>query len=131
MIIEKQLREAGYISSFYTDPQERPAGKKFTKDDIVIFMPNEEKEFFIDSEGVELNTIPNESNLIDLNCMYCNKLFKGEKPKMCCSGLDCGCMGMPIDPITCSDKCYDLFIKSDKKPKLLSRWLNPTQASLK
>ena len=42
-----------------------------------------------------------------LNCMVCNKEFYGESPKMCCSGRDCGCMGMPIDPIVCSKECYE------------------------
>lgn len=45
----------------------------------------------------------------DLNCMYCNVQFKGSKPKMCCSGVDCGCMGMPIDPVVCSKGCYDML----------------------
>lgn len=43
---------------------------------------------------------------VSLNCMVCNKEFQGEEPKMCCSGKDCGCMGMPIEPIVCSDECY-------------------------
>ena len=29
------------------------------------------------------------------------------EPRMCCSGYDCGCMGMPIDPPYCSNECYD------------------------
>jgi hypothetical protein len=47
------------------------------------------------------------SNEVTLTCMVCNKEFEGEEPKMCCSGRDCGCMGMPIDPIVCSEECYD------------------------
>ena len=26
---------------------------------------------------------------------------------MCCSGRECGCMGMPVDPIVCSKECYN------------------------
>jgi len=45
--------------------------------------------------------------MIQLNCMVCGESFLGEEPKMCCSGRDCGCMGLPIDPIICSPECYD------------------------
>ena len=48
-----------------------------------------------------------ESNrMIELSCMVCGKTFIGEEPKMCCSGRDCGCMGLPIDPVVCSNECY-------------------------
>ena len=26
-------------------------------------------------------------------------------PQYCCNGQDCGCMGQPIDPCTCSKEC--------------------------
>ena len=29
------------------------------------------------------------------------------EPMMCCSGKDCGCMGLPIDPPVCTKECYD------------------------
>lgn len=45
--------------------------------------------------------------LVDLICMVCEAEFKGEEPKMCCSGRDCGCMGLPTEPIVCSKQCYD------------------------
>lgn len=44
---------------------------------------------------------------VELSCMVCGATFMGPKPQMCCSGRDCGCMGMPIDPIVCSKECYD------------------------
>lgn len=47
------------------------------------------------------------TNLIELSCMVCGKMFNGKEPVMCCSGRDCGCMGLPIDPIVCSDECYN------------------------
>lgn len=37
-------------------------------------------------------------------CEICGHDFEGEV-KTCCSGRDCGCMGLPIEPILCSDKC--------------------------
>ena len=34
---------------------------------------------------------------------------------MCCSGRECGCMGMPIDPPFCSEECYKNYkYKKDK-----------------
>jgi hypothetical protein len=51
--------------------------------------------------------IPEPKKLFDLNCIVCGKEFKGEEPQMCCSGKDCGCMGIPIDPVVCSKVCYD------------------------
>jgi hypothetical protein len=29
------------------------------------------------------------------------------EPVMCCSGRDCGCMGLPIYPPVCSVECYN------------------------
>ncbi len=48
-------------------------------------------------------------NLVTLTCMGCGEWFKGEAPKMCCSGRDCGCMGMPTEPVICSPGCYGLM----------------------
>jgi len=53
-------------------------------------------------------------NLVPLSCMNCSTHLMGEEPKMCCNGRECGCMGMPIDPIVCSEKCYDEFINNKK-----------------
>lgn len=49
----------------------------------------------------------------DLVCMVCDKSFKGISPGFCCSGRDCGCMGMPIEPIVCSDDCYGKVIRRE------------------
>lgn len=38
-------------------------------------------------------------------CMVCGGDL-GYEPQMCCSGRDCGCMGMPVDPPICSEECY-------------------------
>lgn len=45
--------------------------------------------------------------LVMCSCMVCGTEFLGEEPKFCCSGRECGCMGMPIEPIACSQSCYD------------------------
>jgi hypothetical protein len=28
------------------------------------------------------------------------------EPPTCCSGHECGCMGMPTEPNVCSEKCW-------------------------
>jgi hypothetical protein len=50
---------------------------------------------------------PLNKHLVTCRCMVCGEEFKGEEPEMCCSGRDCGCMGVPIDPIICSEECYN------------------------
>ncbi len=54
-----------------------------------------------------------------LDCMECGTHYIGEEPQMCCSGRDCGCMGMPIDPIMCSEECYNNFCNKPKKSKTI------------
>ena len=48
-----------------------------------------------------------EKKLVTLSCMVCGTQWQGEEPKMCCSGHMCGGMGQPIDPIICSEECYN------------------------
>lgn len=52
--------------------------------------------------------------LVTNSCMVCGTEFEGEEPKMCCSGRDCGCMGMPVEPIVCSSECYEKLINGKK-----------------
>lgn len=49
---------------------------------------------------------------MESNCVVCGKDIE---VTICCSGRDCGCMGMPIDPPVCSDKCYDELMNNYKK----------------
>jgi hypothetical protein len=51
---------------------------------------------------------------VELSCMNCGAKFMGEPPKMCCSGRECGCMGMPVDPIVCDEKCYNELLEKVK-----------------
>lgn len=48
------------------------------------------------------------SELINQVCISCDAEFVGEKPNYCCSGGDCGCQGLPIDPPLC-EKCDRIF----------------------
>ncbi|MGE7545052.1 hypothetical protein [Sporosarcina newyorkensis] len=41
------------------------------------------------------------------NCHACNKEIKvvaDYEPEWCCDGRECGCRGLPINPVFC-DKC--------------------------
>lgn len=49
-------------------------------------------------------------NITECSCMACGKEFMGEEPKVCCSGRECGCMGMPIEPVVCSDDCFNVIM---------------------
>lgn|SRR5574340_45679 len=44
-------------------------------------------------------------------CLICHKPVPEYKPKYCCNGVDCGCMGQPIEPCVCSDTCYEAVMK--------------------
>ncbi|OCB77981.1 ASCH domain-containing protein [Flavobacterium crassostreae] len=41
------------------------------------------------------------------NCMSCDKKFFGQDAQYCCSGNECGCMGQPVEPVVCSEECYN------------------------
>lgn len=58
-------------------------------------------EYFFDCEILPAD------GLVELTCMFCKETFLGPEPKMCCNGDMCGCGGMPIDPIMCSEDCYN------------------------
>lgn len=53
-------------------------------------------------------------NKIKQYCEVCDKEFLDTPPVFCCSGRDCGCMGLPIDPVVCSKVCYDKMINKYK-----------------
>lgn len=44
-------------------------------------------------------------------CECCGKFVEGFKYQMCCSGHECGCMGMPIEPCICSQECWDKMVE--------------------
>lgn len=59
--------------------------------------------------------VPEPIKIVKLNCMVCEKEFWGKEPTMCCSGRECGCMGMPTEPVVCSEECYDKRFNKQKK----------------
>lgn len=48
------------------------------------------------------------------NCMNCGEKFFGQDPQYYCNGNMCGCMGQPIEPVVCSEKCYDKLLSKCK-----------------
>lgn len=49
-------------------------------------------------------------------CLICGKPVPEYVPKYCCSGIDCGCQGLPLDPCVCSLRCADALFKGIGKP---------------
>lgn len=39
-------------------------------------------------------------------CLICGQPVPDYEPEMCCNGQDCICHGQPINPCTCSDRCF-------------------------
>lgn len=37
---------------------------------------------------------------------------------MCCSGYECGCMGLPTEPPFCSEECYEKYLINNVKDNL-------------
>ncbi len=38
-------------------------------------------------------------------CIICGKDVPDYEPEMCCSGWECGCLGLPLEPPLCSIEC--------------------------
>jgi hypothetical protein len=57
-----------------------------------------------------------------LNCMCCEIEFEGEPPQRCCDGYMCGCMGLPIEPIICSENCYHALLYHNKFTHFIEVW---------
>jgi hypothetical protein len=52
---------------------------------------------------------------VEIVCQGCNETYLGPEPQTCCSGRDCGCMGMPIEPMVCSTECFDRLMERVRK----------------
>lgn len=46
------------------------------------------------------------------NCLICRKPVPDYVPEMCCNGQECGCMGLPINPCTCSKECDEALFNN-------------------
>lgn len=44
-------------------------------------------------------------------CLICKKPVPDFVPQYCCSGMNCGCGGLPVNPCICSDECEDALYK--------------------
>lgn len=49
-------------------------------------------------------------------CLICGAPVFGYEPSYCCSGRECACMGLPLEPCICSKKCYDALMAGIGKP---------------
>ncbi|MFV1457762.1 hypothetical protein [Bacillus mycoides] len=47
-------------------------------------------------------------------CGFITKVEKDYEPKMCCNGYECGCFGMPIEPVFC-DSCEERYYGSPNR----------------
>jgi hypothetical protein len=74
---------------------------------------NTESITYIPGKGATLHEGIAEKQ-VELSCMVCGTKFMGPEPQMCCSGRDCACMGLPVDPIVCSKECYEKGIPPQK-----------------
>jgi hypothetical protein len=43
-----------------------------------------------------------------LKCFNCGEEYDGPELEYCCNGSDCGCNGLPIDPILC-EPCEHIY----------------------
>ena len=57
-------------------------------------------------------------------CFECGEVEIPE-PVGCCSGRDCGCMGMPIDPPYC-DECFDKLMSKRTTENVEPKIQQPT-----
>jgi len=69
------------------------------------------------------------------NCEICGNEIE---ITMCCSGRDCGCLGLPIDPPVCSEKCYEQYIikrkneaMKEKLIELIGFGMEPERSEIK
>lgn len=63
-----------------------------------------------------------QSKLVTLSCQICGNPYLGEEPEICCSGKECGCMGLPVEPLVCSDACNNILTKTYPKMPGLEVW---------
>lgn len=118
------LKALAYIS----DPTE--AAKKWARcgfgEEGEIYSTSEARSFLAGSRW------RGEQGVGNVNCEYCGVLYHGDEPKVCCSGRDCGCMGLPINgPFVCSKGCYEMLIQKrtpTPPPTCCARWVRDRYA---
>ena len=49
------------------------------------------------------------------SCIICGKSMPDFEPQMCCSGFDCGCRGLPVEPPICSEECFNKLGESNEE----------------
>lgn len=66
------------------------------------------------SENIQRRMIAKNNEIDEAGeyCEVCNTFVEGFEYQMCCSGKDCGCLGMPVEPCVCSNECWDKLINT-------------------
>ena len=74
---------------------------------------------------------------MDNDCLICGKPVPDYVPQFCCSGRECGCMGLPTEPCVCSDRCWQALIDgigSDYEQRRINAgielWVEPVTEEL-
>jgi hypothetical protein len=62
-------------------------------------------------------------------CHYCDNIVDNYVPEGCCSGRDCGCMGMPIEPPICDECSGSDGIWNNIEKKLEENKMNYTKTA--
>lgn len=44
-------------------------------------------------------------------CYICKNKMPYYKIRLCCSGHECGCYGLPVDPPVCSGLCFSFLTR--------------------
>ena len=50
-------------------------------------------------------------------CIVCGKDVIGYEPEYCCSGRDCGCRGLPLEPPLCGKECSEKIYRNMRDDK--------------
>ncbi|MFW9899882.1 MAG: hypothetical protein ACFFDY_01185 [Candidatus Thorarchaeota archaeon] len=60
-------------------------------------------------------------NVMKYYCIICDKPVDNYIPRFCCSGRDCSCQGLPIEPPICSKECLSNFLINKEIEEIFKR----------
>ncbi len=55
-------------------------------------------------------------NMGEWKCLICEKPVPDYVAKYCCDGQGCACLGKPVEPCVCSQRCHDALVAGIGKP---------------
>ena len=56
-----------------------------------------------------------EWSLLEYKCIVCGKEMSDYEPQYCCDGKMCGCLGRPVEPPVCSEKCWNELMGNERE----------------